>query len=922
MFEGEPRFGLVGRRRECEALDRLLTDVRARHSRVLVLRGEPGVGKTALLNYIVSVGSGCDAMRAAGVESEMELAFAGLQQLCAPILHHSEDLPGPQRDALGTAFGLCDGETPDRFHVGLAVLGLLSAAADERPIVCVIDDAQWLDDVSAQVLAFVARRLLAEAVAMVIAIREPNDAVAWHGLPAQRVTGLSTDDSRVLLERATPGRLDERIRDRIVAETRGNPLALLELPRGLPEVDSAGGFPLQPANPLAARIEQSFVQRLEELPSPARQLLLLAAAEPLGDLTLLRRAAALLGIAGDAETASAEAGLIEFGAHVRFSHPLVRSASYRAGSATDRRAAHRALADATDAGLDPDRRAWHRAQAAAEPDEAVAADLERAADRALRRGGVAAAAAFLQRASELTAEPTHRAERALAGAHAMLDAGSYDLADLLITAAEAGPLDDLGKARAVSLRGDILFARHRGTDVAAPLLDAAERLVPLDNRLARAAYLAALAAAIFAGRLGVDPSLHEVAVAAQNAPRSVPAALGPVDLLVDGLAARFSTGYVASAPILQEAVKQFHRQADDGDDATRWYPLAWLVAGELWDDSSWAAFATAAVRLARRSGALRRLPVALTYRAGVHLHAGEFELAAELVGESDALTAVTGSAPLKYTTGLLAAWRGVEHDFQTLKASAMREANARGEGRAIGQYGYFEAILYNGLGRYRDALAGARLAWEYDDLGVRGFALFELIEAATREDGDGGLAVEALGELERRTLAAGTDWALGVLARSRAMVSGDDDDADALYREAIDRLGRSRVIVHLARTHLVYGEWLRRRNRIGGAREQLRIAHEMLARFGADAFADRARRELAAAGEAVRPRALSAAAALTAQESQIARLAAAGRTNPEIGSELFISRRTVEYHLGKVFTKLGIRARGELPSALRELAQS
>jgi DNA-binding CsgD family transcriptional regulator len=917
LMSSDPRRQLLGRRSECEALDRLVASARAGQSRVLVLRGEAGVGKSALVEYLVGSAAGFQIARAAGVESEMELAFAGLHQLCLPMMGHLDRLPGPQRDALGVAFGLRAGSAPDRFLVGLAVLSLLAEVAEEQPLVCVVDDAQWLDRVSAQTLAFVARRLLAERVAVAFAVRGPtlgpgDDPLT--GLPELVVRGLRDSDARALLDSAVPGRLDERVRDRIIAETRGNPLALLEMPRGLTAAELAGGFGRPDARPLASRIEQSFLRRIGLLPAATQRLLLAAAAEPVGDVSLLRRVAEPLGLGPDAAAAAEAAGLVELGARVRFRHPLVRSAAYRAASPGDRQEVHRALAEATDAESDPDRRAWHRAQAAVGPDEAVAGELERSADRAKARGGLAAAAAFLKRATELTPDPDRHGARALAAAHANFEAGAPDAALELLAAAEMGPLDERQHARLAWLRARIVFARRRGADAVPLLADAAERLERLGDVLAREAYLEALGAAVFAGRLLDGSELRQVAEAAAGAPPG-PQPPRLVDVLLDGLAMRFTEGYVAGAPSLRRALQEFRRDAERSeDDIMRWFWLAWLVAADMWDDETWHELTTRVVRVAREAGALRVLPLALMYRTALHVHAGEFTAAADLIKESDAITEATGNAPLRYPSLMLAAWRGEAPEAPAPFQADIQHALSWGEGRAIGLGNYFRAVLYNGLGRYQDALASAKRACEYEDLGAFGFALVELVEAGVR-GGAPEVAATALRRLEERTNASGTDWALGVLARSRALLS-DGRKSDALYREAIACLERSRMAVHLARTHLVYGEWLRRENRRADAREQLRTAHEMLLRFGAEAFAERTRRELLATGESVRQRTTEAREVLTAQEAQIARLAGDGKTNSEIGAELFISPRTVEWHLHKVFTKLDVDSRNKLRGAL------
>jgi DNA-binding CsgD family transcriptional regulator len=919
VFNNDPGTGLVGRRSDCDVLDRVLADVRTHQSCVLVLRGEAGIGKTALMEYLARTGSGCRVVRAAGVQSEAELAFAGAHQLCAPLLDRMDDLPGPQRDALGTAFGLTAGVPPDRFLVGLAVLTLMSAAAEERPLLCLVDDAQWLDQVSGQILAFVARRLLAESIALVFGVREPGAPRELAGLPERMIGGLADSDARELLDSVYPGRLDERVRDRIVAESRGNPLALLELPRGATAGELAGGFAVPGTGPLAGQLEHGFLTRVLSLPEETQRLLLIAAAEPLGDGILLQRAAELLGIGADARSAAEEEGLIEFGARVRFRHPLVRAAAYRAGSVTDRQAVHQALAEVTDPQVEPDRRAWHRAHAAAALDEDVAVDLERSAERARSRGGVAAAAAFLDHAFQLTVDPGARSARALAAAQAKFAAADYDAADALAAAAEIGPLDELLRAQLARLRAQIVFDRSRGRDAPPLFLEAAKRLESLDDRLARETYLEALGAAIFAGRFSTNPSLAEIAETARAA-SAQPVHPGPIDLLLDGVARRFTDGYRAAAALMMSALEVFRHHVDNGDAAcARWFWLAWLLAAEVWDDVLLDDLATSALRRSRDAGALEQLPITLVYRAGVHINAGEFGAALALIEESDSITAATGYAPLGYASILLDVWRGDEGRVLNRLAWALSNATRRGEGRGVSQAECFSAILYNGLGRYDEALAGARAACEHDDLAVRGFAVVELIEAAAH-GGSPQVAAEALRELEERAVAAGSDWALGMLARSRALVASGTA-AEALYLEALERLGRTRIVVHLARAHLIYGEWLRRENRRRDAREQLRAAYEMFHGMGAEAFAERARRELVATGETARPRTADASADLTPQEAQIARLAVEGRSNSEIGTELFLSSRTIEYHLSKVYTKLGVGSRRELRRSLPRVHQ-
>jgi DNA-binding CsgD family transcriptional regulator len=904
---------LLGRGPECAALDRLLGAVRAGESGALVLRGEPGVGKTALLEYAVEQAAECRVVRAAGVESEMEVAFAALHQLCGELLDRRDALPEPQRDALAVAFGLKSGTPPDRLFVGLAVLGLLSEAAAERPLVCVVDDAQWLDRESAHALAFATRRLRAEPVAVIVAVRETGEDETLAALPELRVEGLADPDARALLASALHGPMDERVQDRIVAEMHGNPLALLELPRGMTPAELAGGFALSEAMPLAGRIEAGFIRRLESLPVDTRRLLLAAAVEPVGDVTLLWRAAERLGLGPEEATAAEAAGLIEIGARVRFRHPLVRSAASREADAGELREVHRALAESTDPDIDPDRRAWHRAHAAVGPDEAVADELERSAARAQARGGLAAAAAFLERSTELTPDPVRRGARALAAASAKIDVGAPDAVRELLAAAELTPLDGLQKARLERLRAAFVFIWGRRSDALPLLLAAARRFAPFDVARARETYVDAFGAAIFSGRLSGDREMEETATAAGAAPPALQPPR-PIDLLLDGLAIRFTDGYAASVPALKHALSEFVRDPQrTRDDGRRWLGVGWPVANEIWDDEAWHALTAWAVRVARDAGELALLPIALHYRAGVHIFAGEFAAASGLIEEAKAINRTLGLIPLAYVAPVLAAWRGDEARASEQCASAVAEATTRGgEARVMTLTEYARALLYNGLGRYEDALAAAQRACQREDLGLLGWSLAEQVEAAAR-CGKPDLAAEALGQLEERTGPAGTDWALGTQAVARALLS---DDPEALYREALERLGAERLTVLRTRAELCYGEWLRREGRRVDARVQLRAAYERFSDMGAEGFAERARRELAATGERARKRSVETRDELTAQEAQIARLAADGLTNAEIGGELFISYRTVEWHLKKVYAKLDIKSRKQISKAL------
>jgi len=920
---------LLGRRVEFEAVSRLLSRAQAGSSGVLVVRGEAGIGKTALVEQAgdTAARSGFRVQSAVGAESETQFAFAGLHQLCAPLLDRAAALPEPQRDALHVAFGQRQGTAPDRFLVGLATLNLLAEVAEVAPLLCLVDDAQWLDQASAQVLAFVARRVAAEQLALVFAVRDHDGGGTdpLTGLPELRLEGLGEADARTLLAAAVRAPLADEVRDRIVAESRGNPLALLELPRGTHLV---AGYQLPDALSVPHRVEDSFRRRSATLPAQTQLLLLVAAAEPTGDAALLWRAADHLGIVREAAGPAEANGLLEIGARVRFPHPLVRSAVYRAASPPDQRRVHGALGAVTDPRLDPDRRTWHRGQAVLGTDEDAAADLERSAGRARARGGLAASAAFMKRAVELTPEPAVRAARALEAAQTAHEAGGFEVAFELLTLAAAGPLDELRGARLALLRAQLGLYMARDSDGLRTLLDGAARLAPLDPARSRATYLQALDMASLTGGVGDGRGVRDVAEAARAAPPPL-GAPGPADLLLDALVTTHTRGFAAGAPRLHQAVAAYRARdpqtenVRDGDpdrrppSADRAGPLEGVLEQGRWprmalavfDDEAFFLLTDRAVRLAREAGALVTLHAVLLLQVATRAIGGKLAHAAELADEQAAITRVIGAVPLRQGRSLVAAISGDEAEFAELYA-AVQQGTDHGDLVELSVAHHCQAMLQNSLGNYRAALDAAERAVAIGDLWHTSAALPDLVEAASRAD-QPERAAAATEEFSARANASGTQWALGAAARCRAL-TGNGPDAEGNYREAVERLGRCRVVFELARSHLVYGEWLRREGRRQDAREQLRTAHQLLSDMGAVAFAERAARELRATGERPGRRTTQQTDELTVHELHIARLVATGATSREVASQLFLSPRTVEAHLRSIFRKLGITSRRQL----------
>jgi DNA-binding CsgD family transcriptional regulator len=903
-------LGFLGRTSECRRLDDVLAHARDGRSAALVIRGEPGIGKTALLRYAARQAAGLRVVHVDGVQAEMELPLSGVQRLCAPMLATLEELPEPQQNALQVAFGISAGDAPNNFLVAVAVLSLLAATASNRPLLCLVDDTQWLDAASLRALGFVARRMAADAVAMIFATRDPGGARALDGLAHLSVGGLEERDARALLSRAVPGRLDDHVRDRIISETGGNPLALLELSQAMSRSERASGFAPPPAGDIPGRMEQRYLSRVSALPESTRLLVLLAAADPLGDAALLWRAADRLSVEPTDLAPATEAGLLEIDDHVRFQHPLVRSAAYRAGSAAQRRRVHAALADASDPLAAADSRAWHRGLATVEPDEAVAAELERCAGRAQFRGGPAAAAALLARATELTPDPTLRAERALAAAETSFQAGESESMQRLLATAQSGPLDELQQARVTLLRGHAAVVSRYGNDAATLLFDAAKQLEPLDLSLARRAYLTAWSAAVTAHHLGGADVLLDISRAVRALP-PLPPDPHPLDLVIDGFALLITDGHAAAAALLQRAAKEVVRLPVE--DVLRW---GWHVGGvrsATWDDEAIVVYELQA-QVVREAGALAELPIHLQALALERAWRGDLPGARLLMAEAESISTATGNEVPPFAALRILALQGREAEAAPLIEAVVRDGTRQGQGIAVMVAHWAAAVLNNGLARYERAEAAAGevvsngiLPW------LSMWARCELIEAAARL-GDTELAHDALAGLVATTQPAGSCLALGIEARCRALLAGDD--AERFHREAINQLDRGGNRTELARAHLLFGEWLQRQGRRREAREWLQTAEEMLTEIGMEAFAQRARDELVRAGANPRPRRIALRGDLTPQEEQIGRLARDGLTNAQIGAQLFLSPRTVEWHLHRVFAKLSIDSRDGLDYAL------
>jgi DNA-binding CsgD family transcriptional regulator len=905
-------FVLLDRETERAAIDRVLDAIRSGLSGTLVLRGGPGVGKSTLLKYAITTAPDLRVCRIAGVESEISMAFGGLHQLLVPCLPQLDGLPPPQRSALRVAFGQEAGPPPERFLVGLAALTLFSRAAEAQPLLCTIDDAHWLDPESAQALGFVARRLYADRVGFIVGVGEPAAQPVFEQLPTITVDGLPDAEARELLGSVVGGALSAQAVDRILADTRNNPLALVELGTQY-TADQLSGRAAQPEPlPLGQRLQEHFLRQVGSLSPDAQAFALLAAADPEGDRARLWRVAAQAGIDPDAASAgTAGAGVLEFpGNSVRFRYPLLRSAVYHGASVVDRRQAHRAWSEEGD----PDLRVWHLAAATVVPDEELAAELQHTAERAGTRGGYAARAALLRRSADLTPDDARRAEREVALAEARLMAGEPVDAQKILDGTLPRLTSVAARCRAQRLEGAICFAQGNAAEAARILAGASQTLAG-DDRMARDTMLMALQAAIWAG----PAQTREIARAARAFPPVSFASASVADLLLEGYSARYTLGYHASVEPFRAAVTAL--LAGDLDPAVglRWFALGTAAAGSLWDDEATFDLSDRWEKMAHAAGAFTTLPVALVFHAVSESTAGHFrEADTRWALMLEVVTMGSGPGVLgvnSRSSGLLLAYRGCLTEARATGLAQVRESAARGQGGPadIGRYIVALADLFGG--DYAAAMSSAQTVIDDDPAYSAERALPELIEAAVRA-GDYEAAATARKTLSERALAAGTPWALGLRARCEALLA-EGADAESCYLESISQLKRCRMAVDLARTHLLYGQWLRRAKRRRDARHELRTAHDMFAVMGADRFAEQAAAELRATGERARARTPDTVVDLTPQETRVADLAAAGASDSEIAAQLFISPSTVDYHLRKVFRKLHVTSRTQLTGRLR-----
>jgi DNA-binding CsgD family transcriptional regulator len=906
---------LVGREAERARLQCLLEKARKGLSAAMVVRGVAGIGKTTLVDDLGQSAAGFRTLRIAGIESELELPYAALHALLLPHLERADRLPGPQRDAIGTAFGLVSGPAPNPFLVGMATLTLLADVAQSAPLLCTVDDAQWLDQASAQVLAFVARRILADQIVVVLCVRDPvAGGDRFEGLPELYLGSLGEPESLALLVERV-GRIDRRVAQRVLSASGGNPLALIEFAGELSPAQLVGDSLVDEPLSLSARLEAAFARRVQALPASAQTVLLLASACTSGEPWRLWQAAAALGIHPDEALESELAEYLSLDEPIGFRHPLVRSAIYGSATPSQRRQVHQALAQVTDHVSDADRWAGHLAAAAPHPDERVAAEVERAAGRAHARGGYPAEATLLVRASRLTPDPARAAARSLAGAEAALLGGDAPRALAILGDAEGSLSTPWLRAESLRVRAGSLAAVGRLAEAPYAFATAAKALEPLDPRAARVAWVGAVSSVVFTGGRAQDITTEEIALGGLAAPFAPGDRPTVDDRLLEAFAVRFTAGYVPAAPMLRDVLTEMSAADHPSDTFPGQTLLVMLAAQDLWDAGLAELVLRRLVRRQRDESALLALHFAYIVLQRNATWAGRLGAAATHGAAAAEIEAALGGHTFPDVAGLeTAALRGDEAAVRARADELRAIADLTGIDQLVVASQLGCSVVAVGRGHYGEAMAAGRSVFDEDPVGYGTQVLPDLVEAAARA-GDAGLAIAALERLTERAETSGTPWALGLLNRSQG-VSSAGPAADAHFVAAVDFLGRAAQPLDLARAHLLYGEHLRRDRRPAEARDHLQQAYDMFATMGIDGFIDRTGSELQAAGGQVRPRTRTIPTRLTPQEAHVARLAASGATNREIAAETYISQATVAYHLTKAYRKLQVSSRRQLARAL------
>ena len=916
---------LIGRSAEQAALGRLVDSLAHGLSAALVLRGDAGVGKTALLAQLPHIAPDVDFTWLSGVESETSLGFAGLHRLLIPHLHRMQEVPPVQRSALASALGLTEAKPTNVFLVGQAVLTMLADAAQARPLVCVIDDAQWLDQESVEVLAFVARRLFAEQLGVVFSVREPPRNQQFEGIAELSISGLETEEAAAMLATITSQRVDPKVAEHVAQMVAGNPMAVGEVGRQLADARLTPDLLLNGPLPLGRRLEEHFRTQVQDLPASCRAVLLLAATHTSTDTAVLRRAAALDGLDLEAAAPAQTNSLIERGADIRFRHPLIRAAVYAAASPAERRHAHKTLAAVIDKTTDRDQHAWHLAAATLLPNENVAAELEGCAVIARSRGGYSDEASFLARAAALSPDSSRAASRYLDSATAALNSGAPHRATELLNLATPHLREPFARVHAQLIHVDIIInsGLEPYTALTSKRLEAARALITSDSALARQTLLEAIRSGILCGSYSSDTTLEQLGRTALDLWPALDGAHSVDDFLLQGLATAITDRFTEAAPALRRAVGMLD-QIVSGTELesstrlmifdTRVY-LGHYAAICIFDDRRLIRLLRDAVDSQRERGILHSLVIGLHILAIHESVMGNISSAVAHKEEAHAVAKALGYTGQRMSATLpnaqLLAWQGRDHEVLEVTTSMFAFAGYLQVGELKRAARHALIVMHIGRGDYEQAFATGMqgLADNYTHLEVE--SLPSIIEAALRT-GRQDVADDVLSKLRTIALASGTNWALGLLTRCSALAAAHKIEAEALYRESIAYLDETIVLTDQARAHLAYGEWLRRQQRYIEARTELRIAYDMFFSMGAPAFAERARVELAAAGAKIKKAKIGTLSTLTPQETQVVELAATGATNQEIATRLFLSTHTVAYHLTKAFRKLGVSSRREL----------